>query len=112
MLGLGKRQMERFKLDVPAIITPKNRKESHRKRQLELRTRNICAGGAFILTDTPLDVGTDVDVNLQLTFFTGSAEHEKRSIIHISGSVIRTEPRGMAVKFKDKYQISPHAQNT
>lgn len=107
MAMLGKRQMERFKLNVPAIVSQNNPKKEGQKPFTELRTKNICAGGAFIITDAPFEVGTDIDVKLQLAFFTGSVEHEKKSDIHVSGSVVRTEPSGMAVKFADNYQIVP-----
>ena len=111
MAGLGKRQMERFTLNVPAAIALKDQMGSSQKASAELRTRNICAGGAFLLTDDPLNLGTQVDVNLHLSFFAGSKEHERWSDIHVSGSVIRIEPDGMAIQFDDKYQILPVQKN-
>jgi hypothetical protein len=107
MAELGKRQMERFNISVPAVVSLKNIKDSPPSAIMELKTRNVCAGGAFMLTDTPVELGTEVEVNLHLTFFTGSLENERKSKIHVSGSVIRVEDGGMAVQFDDKYRISP-----
>lgn len=112
MAGLGKRHLERFNLNVPAVVTLKNKLEAAPKFSTELKTRNICAGGAFIVTEDPMPVGTDVDIDLHLSFFTGNSEHERRSNIHVSGSVIRIEPGGMAIKFDDKYQIFPAPKDT
>jgi hypothetical protein len=58
-------------------------------------------------TNEPFDIGSEVDIDLHLAFFTGNTEHERRSNIHVSGSVIRIEQDGMAIQFDDKYQISP-----
>ena len=104
MTGQGKRQMKRFDLNVPAWITLKDIKDSS---PTEFRTRNLCAGGAFIITDTPFKIGTKVDVKIHLSFFSKNIEYERRSNIHISGSVIRAESGGMAIKFSDNFQISP-----
>jgi hypothetical protein len=107
MSDLGKRQIERFNLSVPAFVTLKDPHSSELKIPTELRTRNISAGGAFMKTNKPYDIGSEVDIDLHLAFFTGNADHERRSNIHVSGSVIRIEQDGMAIQFDDKYQISP-----
>lgn len=107
MAELGKRQMERFNLSIPTAVFLKAEKASGREMPLELKTKNICASGAFLITDAPLEIGTSVDVNLQLSFFSGNVERERRSIVHVSGAIIRIESGGMAVKFDDKYQICP-----
>ena len=107
MAELGKRDMERFNLSVPAVITLMDAKDPNQKTLTELRTKNICAGGAFVITTDPLKLGMQVDIDLRLAFFTGDTERERRSNIHVSGSIIRIEPGGMAIKFNEKYQISP-----
>ncbi len=56
MIAVEKRQMERFSLELPASLSMKD--ESGKQKAFELMTRNICAGGAFLLTDKPLSVGT------------------------------------------------------
>ena len=107
MTALGKRLMERFNLSVPAVVTLKESLRQDPKISTELKTRNICAGGAFIVTDDPLEIGTEVNVDLHLAFFAGSPTHERHSNIHVSGQIIRIEPDGMAIQFDEKYQIVP-----
>lgn len=107
MSDLGKRQLERFNLSVPAFVTLKGPQSSELKTPTELRTRNVSAGGAFMITHEPFDIGSEMEIDLHLAFFTGNAEHERQSNIHVSGSVIRIEQDGMAIQFDDKYQISP-----
>lgn len=107
MIGSGKREMERFSLNVPAVITLKGNNHSGFGISTILKTKNVCAGGVLVTTEEPLQVGSEVDVELHLAFFTGNLEHERRSNIRVSGSVIRTEPRGMVIKFEEKYQITP-----
>ena len=62
MAQLEKRKMERFDLELPALlsITDKSRKQ----RAAEFMISNICSGGAFFKTDKPLSVGTDVKMDL------------------------------------------------
>lgn len=104
--------MDRFNLCVPAVITVKGKGDLVPKTPTTLKTKNICAGGAFMVTDDPIQIGAEVDVELHLAFFTGNAERERRSNVHISGSIIRTEPSGMVIKFDDKYQIIPIPKDT
>lgn len=99
--------MERFNLCIPAVITPRNDVDPGLNMPTTLKTKNVCAGGALMITDDPLKIGAEVDVELHLAFFIGNAERERRSNVRISGAVIRTEPSGMVVKFDDKYQITP-----
>ncbi len=108
MTDLGKRQMERFDLSIPAVITLENHDSpDDRKAQRELKTKNVCGGGAFFVTDDPLAIDTQVDVDLHLAFYAGNVTRERHSNIHVSGSVVRIEPGGMAIQFDDKYQIFP-----
>ena len=107
MTDLGKRQMERFNLSIPTVITLEDHELSDRKNQRELKTKNVCAGGAFFVTNDPLKIDTKVNVNLHLAFYTGNVAHERHSNIHVSGSVVRIEPGGMAIQFDEKYQIYP-----
>ena len=112
MAELGKRQMERFYMNIPVIVTIRDERGSGSNTQSESQTKNVCAGGAFIISNDPPQVGTEVDIDLHLSFFRGNNEHERRSNIHVSGSVIRTESNGVAIKFDDKYQIIPAPKDT
>ena len=107
MTGLGKRQMERFNLSVPAVVTQKDSRRPGSEMSSVYKTRNVCAGGAFVVTDDPMQIDTEVDVNIRLAFFAGNPTHERHSNIRVSGRIIRIEPDGMAIQFDDKYQIIP-----
>jgi len=100
-----KRKMDRFSLELPAWISAAD--HNGNPRSFEVVTRNICAAGAFLQTDQPLPVGTDIEMNLILPLDIPSNKGNIRSRIDVSGSVVRTESQGMAVCFDKKYQISP-----
>ena len=97
--------MDRFTLELPALISMIN--ESGKTRAFEVMTKNICAGGAFLLTDKPLSVGTDLKMNLILSLDNLKKMGGRSSRIDVSGSVVRTELKGMAVCFDKKYSIEP-----
>lgn len=102
------RKMERFDLNFPALLSIKD--ESGNTRAFEFMIRDICAGGAFFKTDIPLSVGTDVKMDLIISLDkveSGENEKNNQSRIDVSGSVIRMESQGIAVRFDKKYLISP-----
>jgi len=80
---------------------------SGKTKAFEVMTRNICAGGAFLLTDIPLMVGTDIKMDLILPLDNIPKMEGKRSRIDVSGAVVRTESQGVAVCFDKKYTIEP-----
>jgi hypothetical protein len=98
-----KRGMERFDLELPALLSMMD--ESGDTRAFEFMIRNICAGGAFFKTDDPLSVGTEVKMDLILPLDKFKTGKNDRSRIDVSGSVVRTETHGMAVRFYKKYSI-------
>ena len=100
-----KRKMERFAINLPALLSIKD--ESGNTRAFEFMIHDICAGGAFFNTDTPLPVETDVKMDLIIPLDKFKTRKTNRSRIDVSGSVIRTEKHGMAVCFDKKYSISP-----
>ena len=106
-MKIERRDMERFDLELPALLSMDNDKSGN-PRAFEVITHNICSGGAFFKTDTPLSVGTDVKMDLILPLEKFKHGKDKRSRIHVSGSVIRTEKQGMAVCFDRKYLIEPY----
>jgi hypothetical protein len=102
---IERRKMERFSLEVPAMLSIMDK--SGQPMALEVTTDNICAGGAFFITDTHMSVGTDVGMDLILSLKANDKIEEKKTRIDISGRVIRTDERGVAVCFDNKYNISP-----
>lgn len=100
-----RRTMERFALEVPALVSVVDK--YGQSTAFEAKTSNICAGGAFFVTDTSVPVGTDVKMDLVLSFRTDDKIKKQKTHIDISGSVIRADERGVAVCFDKKYHISP-----
>lgn len=106
MTGFEKRKMERFSLELPTCITVNN---SNRKQEtFEFKISNVSADGAFIKTDEPLSVGTEVSISMILSLKRIKKIREKKSLINVSGSVIRRDEKGMAVCFNGKCTISPY----
>jgi hypothetical protein len=101
-----KRKMERFGLKLQARIFWKGKDKE--QESIELMTSNVCAGGAFFKIQNPLPIGTNVKIKTMLPLDKFKNVRFKRSYIHVSGSVIRTDHQGMAVCFDRKYKILPH----
>jgi len=106
MIGFEKRKMERFDLELPTCLNVDN--SNGKQEALELQTRNVCAGGAFLITDEPLAIGTKVGISMILSLERIKKFREKKSLINVSGSVIRTDEKGMAICFDEKHTISPY----
>jgi hypothetical protein len=102
-----KRKMHRFAMELPAWISTVDKKES--PRFFEVKTRDICAAGAFLQTDLPLSVGTGIEMKLILPLDNLAKVGVKSSRIEVTGKVVRKELKGMAVCFDKKYKISPVA---
>ena len=106
---IERRNNDRLLLEVPVMVT--TRDEKGKEQSIELRTRNISSGGAFIKAAPPLEIGTDVKMDIILSFGTDRfRKNKKMSHIDIGGSVIRTERDGMAVCFNTQYKISSSKQ--
>jgi len=106
-MNVERRNVERFHLELPALLSMNNDKSAN-PRAFEVITSNICSGGAFFKTDTPLSLETDVKMDLILPIEKFKTGKDKRTRIHVSGFVIRTEKQGMAVCFDRKYLIEPY----
>lgn len=91
-----RRKLERFDLQLPAEIEV----ERGKKHIRNLFTKNICAGGAFFETLDPLPLDTRVKIDLVAP---------TRVQIIVVGSVCRSEPGGMAIRFDKEYKLLPLA---
>ena len=105
MIEFKKRTMERFSLELHTYLSMAD--ESGEQESIDLLTSNVCAGGAFFKTAEPLSVGTDVKMDLILPLDKFKKFEGKKSRINVSGSVIRTDNKGMAICFGERYKISP-----
>ncbi|MDD5724481.1 MAG: PilZ domain-containing protein [Syntrophales bacterium] len=106
MPEFGKRKLERFPLKLPARIFVDG-EGGEEAACFDATTSDICAGGAFFYTDTPLPVGTEMYVDLVLPLDELKKIEGRRANIKVRGAVIRTGKRGMAISFDKKYRISP-----
>lgn len=99
--------MERFNLKLPTKLFLMEKDKV--QESIELVTSNVCAGGAYVMTNSPLPMGTYVKMNLTLNLDRLHELRPRLSIIDVSGYVIRTDHhRGMAIRFDRKYKILPH----
>jgi hypothetical protein len=98
------RSMERFDLDLKAFVSVSD--ESDKSDSLKMHTRDISTNGVYLTTDSPLPVGTRVNVDMILSL----DEIKKlggKALIKSSGEVLRTESGGMAICFDRKSRIVP-----
>jgi len=107
-MGINERRTQsRFYYNVDAQVNIHGNPGSRENRwNASYTTQNICAGGAYLLTDRPLIVGTRLDVSFKLSFPEGG-NIPRRSTVSVAGTVVRVEQNGMAVRFDNKYQITP-----
>ena len=105
-----RRKLERFNLQLPAKIESMASGEDLENMALpDILTSDICSGGAFFQTAAPLPEGTEVKIDLILPL--DNLEKIKDNFQHVyvavTGMVLRSEQRGMAVSFNRNYQIRP-----
>lgn len=101
---IEKRKMQRFAIAIPSIVWPQN--EGGDGDALNLVCRDVSAAGAFFLTSTLLDVGTRLRVVMLLELGDGDQHAAAKSRVTISGTIIRVEEKGMAVRFEKRYKMS------
>jgi len=100
------RNFERFDLTVPAKVEIiKAGQET--EREASLVTSNICAGGAFLVTEDSIPKGTRVNVDLVLSIDKLKEMLDSHCRVIVQGEVVRTEDNGVAVRFDENYQIMP-----
>lgn len=97
-----KRQMQRFSIALPSTIESNGKKSP----ALRLVSRDVCAGGAFYPTDSPLPVGTQVMIKMIMKLGETNHSDVTGSQISVSGTVVRADSIGMAVCFAKRYKIA------
>lgn len=107
MEEIEKRKLERFDLKIPAKIEVKT--SDQEEEVLNLLTSDICSGGAFFHTTQPLPEGTEVKIDLVLPLdkLNKIKDDYQQVYIKITGTVLRSESRGMAIYFNEDYLIHP-----
>jgi hypothetical protein len=104
----NKRKMERFSLEIPAHISFDD--EYGQEKKFSLVTNDVCAGGAFLKTEKPLPIGTEVKIDLVLPLESLRRLEGKKARIEVSGAVIRIDENGMAISFNSNYRISSESE--
>ena len=103
---LERRKYERFNLRLATKTTVMNDEQKEDKEILDLFTKNICAGGAFLHAVKPLPEGTRVKIDLVLDVDNLKRLTKKMASIKVKGKVVRTESTGMAICFDKSYKIT------
>ena len=101
-----RRRLERFSLDVPAVISTRG-PHIGRHHRFTAHTRDVSANGAFIYLDQAPGVGTRVRVEMEFTIdslpeLLNVPEHVH---IKVNGRVIRRNSEGVGVQFDDQLKI-------
>jgi hypothetical protein len=102
-----KRSVERFDLGLKAFVSVFD--DTEKPESLAMQTRDISASGVYLLTDTPLPVGTRIKVDMVLSL----DELKKlggKALIKTSGEVLRRETGGMAICFDRNSKILPFSE--
>lgn len=97
-----RRQFERFPLTLPArmeMIT------SNENQVFELKTWDISAAGAFVITNEKFSQGTRFKLDLTVPSNRIKELTGLQSLIESEGKVIRSSPIGVAIQFDKKCQI-------
>ncbi|MBW2641507.1 MAG: PilZ domain-containing protein [Deltaproteobacteria bacterium] len=97
-----RRQFERFSLKLPArmkMIT------SNENQVFELETWDISAAGTFLLTKEKFSEGTRFKIDLTVPSNRIKKLTGLQSLIESEGSVVRSSPIGVAIRFDRKCQI-------
>ena len=105
-----RRKLERFNLQLPAKIESIASDGEMNNREISnIMTMDICSGGAFFQTTAPLPEGTEVKIDLILPLDNQEKIKDdfKHVFIAVTGTVLRSEQKGMAVCFNRHYQIRP-----
>jgi len=102
---IEKRKVERFDLQLEAFVSLPG--ETSHTDVGSLVTRDISMNGVFLITNTPLPVGANVNVDMILTLGGKKKQDSQQAWIKASGKVLRADKQGMAVGFDDRSRILP-----
>lgn len=97
------RKFKRFTLRLPTKIETVGPKQE--KRTFNLLTRDVSAGGAFFFTDKPIPKGAQVKLELILSNDTIKALTGAQGCLKVGGTVVRTGPAMMAIRFDENYDF-------
>ncbi len=106
---MEKRRVERFDLNLEAFVLVAG--ESSKKKPSRLMTRDVSMNGAYLLTPEPLPIGTRVKVDVIVSLGGIVPSETQKALIQASGSVLRTDSQGMAIRFDDNSRFSSYSES-
>jgi hypothetical protein len=102
---IDNRKFERFEIQVPATIEiPAGNGQGTR---FELETQNLSAGGALIKFVEPLPEGSQVKIDIVLSFEELKTDTDPNGslILSTTGHIIRSSNAGIAIRFDENYEF-------
>ena len=104
--GKERRHLERFAVKAFAVVKTVS---PSTEQMFELYTQDISSGGAFFPVEVPLPAGEKLKITLYVSI---SALEQFRDVpsrakITTDGQVLRSDKKGMAVKFAGNYLMAP-----
>jgi len=99
-----KRNNVRLSLEIPALLHAAEEEGSEPK---ELVTYNICTRGAYFRTSQPMRVGTEVAIEMVIPIDQLRKMETEQAHYALSGTVVRCDEKGMAVRFDGEAKITP-----
>ena len=100
--GASRRKHERFDLSFSSRI-----EAAGQERELQLFTRDISCCGAYFHTEQVIAEGAQVRVEIVVENSTLKNLTGYDSCIKVSGTVVRCDSQGMAIRFNGQEEISP-----
>ena len=101
-----RRKLERFLLNTPAWIQIEA--NGIRQGKLDLVTRDVSSGGAFLYSHQQIPEGANVRTEFYITLDTleKTLGEEGKAWVRVRGKVIRVDPDGVAIQFDNRYKIT------
>ena len=105
---MEKRKVERFDLNLEAFVRVAG--QSSHTKPTRLMTRDVSMNGAYLLTPEPLPIGTKASVDVILSLRGLTPSETRKALIEASGTVLRTDSEGMAIRFDEKSRFLPYSR--
>jgi hypothetical protein len=104
------RSMKRFGVQIPAMVS--DCRNETQTDCIQMFTKDISSHGAFFLTPTKLELGTEIDISLMLPALLPMIPNEEQTTIQLKGKIVRTASDGIAVAFNGNFKFKPYAGAT
>ena len=101
-----KRNFKRFDRKVPAKLQLFDSDAENINKTHYLMTKNICAGGAFLVTNQTFPEGTEILAEIALPMENNlNFDTDNHCFVKVKGLVLRKESTGIAISFQKNFQI-------